>query len=292
MSRPLIFILFVIVIFASLTTIITTPESTLIAQPVSTGLNLPFEPDFPLCEEGTQSVLQFGSGVLMRPVSSNPEGNLEAGYSFNLPAGVGPQGQVLVWQGEGHLWDSGCTPGLGNDGGRDNCDQNQLLEIITFTVNADAIGQFVDHAPETDQSYLYTFPVSSLVEGSNLLGLHHLNQGGPGEANSVYYKGVVCAVAANTPTATVTDTPTETPTSTNTPTPTATGTLPATATNTPTPTPTATSTATATPTATAIPTDDSGPTALDPVDQPGAPDLPGQLCSNDNCQFLPLIRER
>jgi hypothetical protein len=250
MSRPLLFILFVIVIFVSLATIISTPESTLIAQPVSDGLNLPFEPDFPLCEEGTQELLQFGSGVLLRPVGSNP-GNLEDNFSFNVPAGSGPQGQVLVWQGEGHLWDSGCTPGLDNDGGRDNCDQNQLLEVITFTVNSEAIGQFVDHSPETDQSYLYTFPVSSLVEGSNVLGLHHLNQGTG--ANSVFYKGVVCAVAANTPTATVTDTPTATPT--NTPTPTATSTLTATATSTPTPTstntptqtPTATSTSTATP---------------------------------------------
>jgi hypothetical protein len=280
MSRPLIFILFVIVIFMSLATIISTPESTLIAQTVPEGLNLPYEPDFPLCEEGTQELLQFGSGVLLRPVGSNPEGNLEDSFSFNVPAGSGPQGQVLVWQGEGHLWDHGCNVGPGNDNGAEDCDQNQLLEIITFTVNSEAIGQFMDHAPDTDNTYFYSFPITHLVEGPNVLGLHHLNQGTG--ANSVFYKGVVCAVAANTPTATAT----------NTPTPTATGTLTATATSMPTPTSTDTPTSTATPTATPIPTDDSGPTALDPVDQPGAPDLPGQFCSNDNCQFLPLIRER
>jgi hypothetical protein len=286
------FVLFAIIIFVSLATIVTTPESTLIAQ-APYQPDYPYEPDFPVCEAGTLEVLQFGSGILQRLDPTL----LNAGFNFNVPAGAGPQGQVLVWQGEGHLWDHGCRVGPGNDPGIAECDQNQEMEVITFTVNSEAIGQFVDHSPDTDNSYFYTFPAGNLVEGNNELGLHHLNQGGPGEANSVFYKGVVCAVAANTPTATVTNTPTAI--ATNTPTPTATGTLTPTVTNSPTPTstdtptqtPTATSTSTPTATATPIPTDVSGPTALDPVDQPGAPNLPGQFCSSGNCQFLPLIRE-
>jgi hypothetical protein len=253
-------------------------------------------------------VLRFGDdniSLLRRPDM------LVIDFSFNVPEGAGPAGQVLVWQGEGHLWDQGCTPGPGNDNGRDLCDQNQLHEVITFTVNADAVGEFVDHAPDTDNNYFYTFDLNNLVVGNNELGLHHLNEGVG--ANSVFYKGIVCAVvvatSTPTPTPTNTNTPTQTPTSTPTSTPTGTSTPTNTPIQTPTATtdsaePTATNTPTSTPTNTPIssgpdnptpsptPTDDENePTALDPVDQPSQPGLLDQICSTGICQFLPFVRD-
>ncbi|MCC6454732.1 MAG: hypothetical protein IT328_07295 [Caldilineaceae bacterium] len=288
MFRRFIAPLLIGLIFIALLGIVFAPETSLIAQAPAN------EPDFPLCSAGLTQVLAFGPGELLRPVQSNPEGNLEDNFSFNVPAGAGPQGEVLVWQGEGHHWDQGCNIGPGNDNGAPRCDSDQLLEIITFTVNGDAIGQFVDHTPDTDNNYLYTFTVNSLVEGTNDLGLHHLNEGTG--ANSVFYKGVVCAVVADTPTPTPTNTNTPTPTATSpsdpTSTPTSTPTATATSPSDATPTPTSTATSTPTATATPTPTDDSGPTNLDPVDQPGAPDQPGQFCSNGHCQFLPFVLER
>lgn len=292
MSRPLIASLLILFIFVALLGVVFAPESSIIAQ-------TPTEPDFPLCSAGLTQVLEFGPGDLIRAVGGNPA-RLEAIFNFDVPAGSGSEGEVLVWQGEGHLWDLGCNAGPGNDNGAPSCDADQLLEIITFSVNDDEIGQFVDHTPDTDNNYLYTFTVDSLVEGTNELRLDHLNEGVG--ANSVFYKGVVCAAVADTPTST----PTSTPTDTNTPTPTATSPADATPTSTSTPTPTATSPgdATATPTATPtstptatltptpIPTDDSGPTALNPGEQPPQPNLPAQSCANGNCQFLPFVLER
>jgi hypothetical protein len=279
MSRPFVASLLIIVIFIALLGVVFAPETSLLAQS-------PTEPDFPVCSAGLTPVLEFGPGELIRPA------NLEDTFLFTLPVGAGPQGEVVAWQGEGHRWDKGCNPGPDNDNGAPSCDANQLQEIITFTVNSEAIGQFVDHGlAGTDNNYLYTFTVSSLVEGSNELGLHHLNEGVG--ANSVFYKGVVCAA--------VDDMPTPTPTHTNTPTPTATSpiaTTTATPTSTstamPTLTPTQMSTPTPTPTLTPtpIPTDDTGPTSLDPEEQPVQPDLPAQRCSDGNCQFLPFVLDR
>jgi hypothetical protein len=190
--------------------------------------------------------LKFGSGLLVRPNA------LEESFPFTVPAESGPQGLLLVWQGEGHRWDQGCLPGPANDDGRFPCDQNdQLFEIITFDVNSRVVGQFIDHSAQDgdDDNYFYTFNFSNTVEGLNDLGLNHLNQGGPNDPNSVFYKGVVCSSKA-TATSTVTSTPTPT------------GTATATATGTATSTSTPTATVTSTPTATKVPTN------LDPVDPP------------------------
>lgn len=302
MPRPLMLFLFAVATIIALLGFATMPESNLIAQePVGVS------PGYPVCSLDSREVLRFGPSRLVSPQ------NLEDTFNFIVRDGLGPEGQVLVWQGEGHLWDLGCNPGPGNDGGREGCDDDQLHEVITFTVNGDAIGQFVDHSPDTDNNYFYSFDVDNLVTGNNELGLHHLNEGTG--SNSVFYKGVVCAVAAatSTPTSTATpttdsggptatstatNTPTNTPTSTptNTPTSTPTNTPTSTPTNTPTDMPTSTSTPTntptSTPTLTPTPTntpDPSGPTGLDPVDQPSEPSLLDQICNTGICQFLPFV---
>lgn len=152
----------------------------------------PNVPAYPSCPAGTLEVLKFGPGSLHRPDV------LEATYPFNAPAGVSPNGHVLVWQGEGHAWDAGCQEGPNNDGGVFPCDQNQTEEIIVFSLNAAVIGQFVDHSPARDDTNTYyEFPVTQLVAGSNELKLDHLNQGNT--ANSVFYKGVVCALVSQEP---------------------------------------------------------------------------------------------
>lgn len=279
------------------------PSVTPSPSPSATATNTPKpgEPEFPICEEG-EFVYNFGPGNLIRP------GNLQDEFSVNLPPGFGPTGRLEVWQGEGHLWDRGCKPGLDNDGGADGCDQEQKQEIALFFVNSVKVGEFVDHWPEEDNNWFYTFDVSNLVEGSNQLVVQHLNEGHPSKPESVFYKGSLCLppkatatptptgtnTASPTPTETATEEPTPTGTATNTPPPTATSTVVATntsvPTNTPTPTATllvlethtptstpeeeATSTATATPmntsvaTSTPIPTTTKPPTNEEPTKQP------------------------
>ncbi len=312
MSRQLSFILSVFIFSMALLGVVMAPKASLLAQE-------PPGPALPVCSAGSQEVLRFGedgTSLLRRPDM------LDANFSFNVPAGAGPEGQVLVWQGVGHQWDAGCSEGDNNDGGRFPCDQtHQEHEIIKFSLNGVLVGQFVDNG--TDLNTHYDFPLANLEAGSNALVLDHLNAGD--NANSVFYKGVVCAVTAatatptstSTPTNTPTDTPTNTPTSTSTPTNTPTSTSTNTPTNTPTSTPTNTPvsegpTATSTPTPTNTPEtsgpenppsptptvtatatateEDSGPTALDPVDQPSQPGLLEQVCSTGICQFLPFVR--
>ncbi len=280
MSRPALFILFVITTCIVMLGFAMAPETSVIAQ----ALN---EPQYPVCEAGTQEVLQFGPGELLRPE------NLQDSFSFNVPAGAGTEGQILVWQGEGHFWDLGCNPGPDNDpDGPAACDNAQPLEIAIFSVNGDTVGQFIDHSPDDDRNYFYTFDLSNLQAGENQLVLDHLNEGN--RSNSVFYKGVVCAAtgatatptSTSTPTSTPTNTPTSTPTNTPTSTPTNTPTGMPTSTSTPTNTPTSTSTLTPTPTNTPDPSD---PTGLDPVDQPSESGLLDQICNTGICQFLPFV---
>lgn len=226
----------------------------LLAPEHSYATQAPHEPEFPVCPAGSREVLKFGAGILKRP------NVLEANFSFNVPVGSGPEGQLLVWQGEGHRWDQGCNAGPNNDGPAELCDQNQLKEIIKFGVNTKEVGQFIDHSPDTDRNYAYAFGITNLAEGNNQLELDHLNQGDG--ANSVFYKGIVCAEKPPTPTPanTSTPTPTSTATPTNTPTPTQTATS------------TATTTATATPTVTHTPAPTSTPTmtpSATPTNEPG-----------------------
>jgi hypothetical protein len=300
MSQKLLFVLFVFC--AVLFIVVVGSESRLAAQTSN-------EPEYPICAAGFNEDLRFGPGILQRPDA------ISATFTFTVPTGSGSAGTVLVWQGEGHHWDHSCNIGPNNDGGRFPCDQVQTQEIITFTANGEAIGQFIDHSSTNgdDAIYFYEFPFGNLVDGENELRLNHLNQGSG--ANSVHYKGVVCTTtigrepptgtptptSTSTSTATPTDTSTPLTTSTNTPTPTDTSTPETTSTNTPTatatdtstatPTSTSTTTATATFTPTPTATDESETTALDPVDQPPRAE-PGQFCSNGTCQFLPLISDR
>ena len=164
MSRPLVALLFIISVIATVLFVAIEPQAALVAQ-------VPTEPDFPICTEGLQPLLQFGPGELVRP------NELQDSFNFIAPTGVEPAGQVLIWQGEGHLWDDGCNAGPNNDDPSrvPPCDQQQLLEVLTVTVNGDAIGQFIDHSPDTDQNYFYTFDFNNLVEGNNTLDLIHLN---------------------------------------------------------------------------------------------------------------------
>ncbi len=217
-----------------------TPSNTPTAVPPTPTITLPIgvgEPPFPTCAPGMSEAFRFGPGELAIRYTETES------YTFNLPSGVGPIGKIHAWQGEGHYWSDECLQGANNDNGRPSCDQNQPNEQIKFFLNDTMVGQFVDHSPEDDDNYPYEFPVTNLRNGNNALRLDHLLKGQTGvRANSVFFKGIVCAAAASptptrtptrTPTPSRTLTPTRTPTLTRTPTPTRTPTL----TRTPTPSP-------------------------------------------------------
>jgi LPXTG-motif cell wall-anchored protein len=97
---------------------------------------------------------------------------------------------IFAWQGEGHAWDYGCTPGTDN---RHPCDQGQTVETLIFVLNGTEVGRFVDHAPEDDQSYFYSFPIT-LAQGDNQLLINT-----PDDGNSVFVKGTIFAQPAAPP---------------------------------------------------------------------------------------------
>jgi hypothetical protein len=138
----------------------------------------------PTCKPGYLEVLSFGPDDLYAP--SDPH----ASYPFTVPPNHGPAGEILVWQGEGHYWDYNCNQGPNNDNGRYPCDQVQTLEIIDFYVNSVFVDRFVDHHPDTDRNFYYEWPLSNLQVDANTLYLDNEPW-----ANSVFYRGTVCAQA-------------------------------------------------------------------------------------------------
>ncbi len=219
------------------------------------------EPGYPICPAPSVELTRVGTFVLSN--FFNPEQQV----NFTSPANI-RRGTLIVYQGEGHSWDFGCNPGNGNDPGRNDCEQQQPLEIARFEMNQTyEVGLFVDHVPDDDVIYQYGFDLPVITQ-VNVLTVNHIQRdiGGDG-INSVFVKGVVCGYA-DEPTATPTSTtppsatPAASPTRTNTPaaTPTPTATTPPSATpaasltrtNTPAATPTDMPVATATPTATPV----------------------------------------
>jgi hypothetical protein len=201
------------------------------------ALELLFEPDLPVCPVNTTKVSEFGTFEL---AEYNVPSSARVTFNNNIN---NKNGVVIVYQGEGHGWD-GCQPS-GNNSGNSRCSQNQPNEQLKFSMNGALIGQFDDHSPADNQTYLYQFVFNNLKSGSNNLDLQHV-MAGTG-INSVYTKGVVCVTAPTAPTATVTASPTPRPTLTPTASPTISVTImPPLETATPTATPTETPTVTPT----------------------------------------------
>ncbi len=193
------------------------------------------EPSYPICPAPSVELTRVGTFNLTN--FFNPEQQV----NFTSPANI-RRGTLIVYQGEGHSWDFGCNPGNGNDPGRNDCDQQQPLEIARFEMNHTyEVGLFVDHVPDDDVTYQYGFDLP-VITPINVLTVNHIQRdiGGDG-INSVFVKGVVCGYA---------DELTATPTATMPPS--ATPAASPTRTNTPAATPTALPVATATPTATPV----------------------------------------
>ena len=172
------------------------------------------EPGYPICPAPSIELTRVGTFNLTN--FFNPEQQV----NFTSPANI-RRGTLIVYQGEGHSWDFGCNPGFGNDSGRNDCDQQQPLEIVRFEMNYTyEVGMFVDHVPDDDVTYQYGFDLPVIAQ-NNVLKVNHIQRdiGGDG-INSVYVKGVVCGytdTATATPTTTPTATPEASPTRTNTP---------------------------------------------------------------------------
>lgn len=232
------------------------------------------EPGYPICPAPSVELARVGTFNLTN--FFNPEQQV----NFTSPANI-RRGTLIVYQGEGHSWDFGCNPGYGNDPGRNDCDQQQPLEIARFEMNYTyEVGMFVDHSPDDDVTYQYGFDLPVITQ-NNVLKVNHIQRDIGGEGiNSVYVKGVVCGYT-DTATATPSSTPPASPTATHTPvaSPTHTNTPAAspTATHTPVASPTATPTPVASPTATHTPV--ASPTAT-PVAPSATPIIAATLAAS------------
>jgi hypothetical protein len=170
------------------------PQTTNVTPiPTSSSQSFIHEPSFPNCS--TPTVLQFGGGNTDLCRVDYGSCKMSNTYTFNASGG---NGTVKIYSGVGHRWDEDCNIGPNNDPsksrslGLGNCDhESQTHEALKVLLNGTEIGQTTDLG--TDINSYWEFP-ATFVTGQNTLLLRHAiaGQSISVEAESVFYKGIIC----------------------------------------------------------------------------------------------------